>query len=168
MTTLLLATLIGASPIDARFPLSTEKVLHVYPSRFPTQGPPLDEQQFPGGPWFPALRLKLSDDCTGLVMGAEQRVQLVVRCNGSVTQTVPLASFTRLESAYEKTTNSWLRAHDGTWELVTSTFLRDFELDAPGAPNITGQTSSVSTFKKGTFELVSTQLPAKRSFPIRK
>jgi len=51
---------------------------------------------------------------------------------------------------------------------VTSTFLRDFELPAPGVPNSTGHTSSVHTFRKGTFELVSTQLPPGRSFPIKK
>lgn len=156
---MLLATLMGAE-------------LHVYPSLFTAHGKPLDEKQFPGGPWFPGKELKLSNDCTGhVVFDAKQAVQLFVVCKKVVTQSLPLAGFTRLEGAYEKTTNSWLTQRDGTWELVTSTFLRDFEFEDPSVPgtkNITGQNSTVHVFKQGKFEFVSNQLPPKREFPIKK
>jgi len=52
MTMLFLATLTGATTIDARFPLSTETSLHVYSSRFSAQGRPLDEKQYAVGPGF--------------------------------------------------------------------------------------------------------------------
>jgi hypothetical protein len=82
-----------------------------------------------------------------------------------------LAAFERLEGAYEKTTNSWLQQRKGSWELVTSTFLRDFEFEDPGVSgtkNITGQTSSVHVFKQGKFEFISNQLPPRRDFPIKR
>ena len=142
------------------------KNLHLYPSLFKVEGKPLQENWLPeGGPWYAGLKLKLSADQTGhVVFNAAHEVHLVIVTGSAASQTILVATHARLEGAYEKTTNSWLREVPGGWELVTSTFLQDFEM----AQNISGQTSSVSLFKKGKFELQSMQLPDKREFPLKK
>ena len=144
------------------------KELHLYPSLFKVEGKPLEAKWLPeGGPWYAGPRLKLSPEHEGFVIfDAAQQVHLVVVHTKShqPTQSVLVATREKLEGAYEKTTNSWLRETPGGWELVTSTLLLDFEMEQ----NISGQTSSVSVFKKGKFELQSMQLPEKREFPLKK
>ncbi len=142
------------------------KELHLYPSLFKVAGTPLDASWLPeGGPWYAGPTLKLSPAHTGhIVFNAANEVHLVIVSGNAATQTILVATHARLEGAYEKTTNSWLREVPGGWELVTSTFLQDFEM----AQNISGQTSSVSLYKKGKFELQSMQLPEKREFPLLK
>ena len=142
------------------------KELHLYPSLFKVEGKPLDTKWLPeGGPWYAGPTLKLSPDHVGhVIFNAASEVQLVIVNGTTTTQSILVATHARLEGAYEKTTNSWLREIPGGWALVTSTFLEDFEQDQ----NITGQTSSVSQFKKGKFELQSMTLPEKRAFPLLK
>lgn len=143
------------------------KELHLYPSLFKVEGKPLQEKWLPeGGPWYPGPKLQLSAEHTGHVVfnGAREVHLVVVDKSGLATQSVLVATFERLEGACEKTTNSWLRETPKGWELITSTFLLDYEM----AQNISGQSASVSLFKKGKFEFQTTQLPAGRSFPLKK
>ena len=160
--------------IDSLFPLSTQPELHLYSSLYAVPGKQLDDKLFPNGPWYPGARLPLSADCTGyIVFNAAHELQLFVydRQRKQMTDSRRLAGFKSLSGAYEKTTNSWLLKVDGEWQLVTSTFLLDFELEDPSVPNtknVTGQDSSVHIFKQGRFEYLSNQLPAKRAFPIKR
>lgn len=171
MTSLLVLMLLTAEPV---FPLSTAKEVHFYPSLFSKLGAPLDPKLFPDGPWFAGISVKLSEDFTGyVVFNTASVLELFVydRKSKKMSERLPLASFKTLTGAYEKTTNSWLIPRDGTWDVVTSTFLLDFEFEDPSVPgtkNITGQESSVHTFKKGTFEFTSNRLPPKRDFHIKK
>ncbi len=146
--------------------MSPPKELHLYPSLFKAEGKPLEAKWLPeGGPWYAGPQLKLSKEHMGFVVfNAAHQAHLVVVAGTTSTQSVLVATYEKLDGAYEKTTNSWLREVPGSWELVTSTFLLDFEMEQ----NITGQTSSVSLFKKSKFELQSMQLPEKREFPLKK
>jgi hypothetical protein len=147
--------------------------LHFFPSGFTVKGEPI-AVELPNGPWFLSTRVALSGQHEGLVVfDAEGTAHLVVReaKGGNVLDDVLVAGVERLEGAYEKTTNGWLTQKGKSWELITSEFLRDFELedpDVPGTKNITGTKSIVRAFKNGKFEWVSNQLPAKRKFEIKK
>jgi hypothetical protein len=164
MTMILLAMVLSAEPASE---------LHFFPSSFTVKGDPISVE-LPNGPWFLSTRLELSAQHEGLVVfDAEGTAQLVVRekKGGKVTDEVLIAGVERLEGAYEKTTNGWLSKKGKGWELVTSEFLRDFELEDPNVPgtqNTTGTKSVVRTFKNGKFEWVSNQLPARRTFAIKK
>lgn len=172
MTSFVLALVMSMDPTDG-FPLSTLDELHFFPSANTAKGKALEKWPLVDGPWYPQVRVQLSAKHVGyVVFNAAGKVHLVVRtADGAVVQDVLLAAFERLEGAYEKTTNSWLIKRKGAWELITSTFLRDFEFEDPSVPgtkNVTGTKSSVFAFKNGTFEFVSQQLPAGREFPLKR
>ena len=164
MTTIVLAMVLSAEPASE---------LHFFPSSFTVKGEPVTVE-LPNGPWFQSARLELSAQHEGLVLfDAAGTAHLVVRekKGGQVTDDVLVAGVERLEGAYEKTTNGWLNKKGKSWELVTSEFLRDFELEDPNVPgtqNTTGTKSVVRAFKNGKFEWVSNQLPARRTFAIKK
>lgn len=164
MTMIVLAMVLTAEPASE---------LHFFPSSFTVKGEPI-AIELPNGPWFLSTRVELSSQHEGLVVfDAEGTAHLVVRetKGGKVTDDVHVSGVERLEGAYEKTTNGWLTKKGKSWELVTSEFLRDFELEdpeVPGTKNVTGTKSIVRSFKNGKFEWVSNQLPAKRTFAIKK
>ena len=80
MTMLLLLML---TAVDERFPSSTQKEFHLFPSAFKPLGAPLDEKLFPGGPWYPAVKVKLSKEYTGyVVFSVAKVVQLFVYDQG--------------------------------------------------------------------------------------
>jgi hypothetical protein len=164
MTMIVLAMVLTAAPASE---------LHFFPSGFTVKGEAVDVA-LPNGPWFLSTRVDLSAAHEGLVVcDAEGTAHLVVREKKTrrVTDDVLVAGLERLEHAYERTTNGWLLRKGAGWELVTSEFLLDFELEDPSIPgtqNITGTKSVVRAFKKGKFEFVSNQLPAKGTFAIKK
>lgn len=119
------------------------------------------ELQLGPGEWFPAGRVELSADVTGYVAfkrAGSASLVVVERAKAKVSEVFIVADFSRLESAYEKTTSAWLRVKDKKVSLTISVYLRDFEFEDPSVPgtkNITGETVNGYELRGGKFEFVS-------------
>lgn len=126
------------------------------PRREAAKGKPLapDLLPLPPGDWYAAERVELSNEHTGYVLydavGAAW-LMIVERKTKRVSEHRMIAAFEKLEGAYEKTTQSRLVPVKDGWELVTSVFLHDLEMDAPGAPNTTGTRTTTLRFSSGMF-----------------